>query len=421
MSNTQQRNFTKSNVKYLTLTAKQINERVEKRNKERETNPKLPNAITLDLINKLPQSIKAKEHKIQYYRLAIWNEDTETYMPFKINKGVFTVGGRPKGEWGEKKKELLAANPTKKWEDLSIEERGPPNYFKIMFNCKMYDPLTLTEVVTKEFAENPINKDLKPSEYNYKLEKYLIYIRDEQDWILCHLNIHDATSEIFSKDNGEWLYDNLNKYTLPEAFRSHVQTLCNANEEVMAKLKKSDPKKWRSVVENKGLIELEHPVGWIRTKMNYENPNQLITNFRDATNRGPNNQPRMAVSGSFSKPKVLKPLDYSNFNYWLNPGSFCVNNVCEIRAMTSNKGPTTHCYWYDATVRTVASTKKEYQMDDDDRDILDALGYGVTTQNNTLDELDDNEECKEDNPSTENLGSDIQSLKDIGNLLITDE
>jgi hypothetical protein len=419
MSNTN-RKYTKSTVKYLSLTPKQINDIVETREKLRETDEKLSSAIVLDLTNKLPQSEKAKEHNIQYYRPAIFNSETETYMPFKIIKGVFRTGSRPKGEWGDKKKDLLDSHNGEKWDDLSMEQRGPPQYFKIMFNCKQYDPKMLTELITKEFEDDPINKDLKPSEYNDKLAKYILFIREEQEWIQCHLNIHNATSDIFSPDNSEWLYDNLSGYTLPESFRSHIQTMATADDETMAKLKKTDPVKWKSVISNKGLIDLENPVGWTRTRMDFENPTELQTTFRDATNIGPSGQPRRAQSGSFTKPKVKKPLNYSNFNYWLNPGSFCVGNVCEIRVMTSNKAPTTHCYWYDATVRTVASAKKEYQMADDDRDLLAALGYGATQPTEDAEDEEDAEDAKdeEDGPDAEETGGDLASL---ANMVIQDE
>jgi hypothetical protein len=416
------RKFKKSTVKYLSLSPRQINDIVEKRNKLRANDDTLSSAIILDLNNKLPQSDKAKNHNIQYYRMAIWNEETETFMPFKVNKGVYRTGSRPKGEWGDKKKELLASNPGDKWEELSMEQRGPPQYFKTMFNCKQYDSETLEETITKEFEDDPVNKDLKPSEYNDKLKKYLYFIREEQEWIQCHLNIYDATSEIFSKDNSEWLYDNLNGYTIPEPFRSHIQTKSKADDEVMAKLKKSDPVKWKAVIADNGLIDLPDPVGWSRTRMDYENPTQLQTTFRDATNIGPTGQPRRAVSGSFSKPKVKKQLDYANFNYWLNPGSYCVGNVCEIRAMTSNKAPTTHCYWYDATVRTVASTKKEYQMADDDRELLAALGYGAVSTPAEGDGDDDEDKASDpDGEAPEGGGDGEDSLAGLLNMVTVDE
>lgn len=413
MSNS--RTYNKSIVKYLNLTPRQINDIVEKREKDRENDKTLSSAIVLDLVNKLPQSEKAKTHKIQYHRLAIWNEESETFMPFKIIKGVFRTGSRPKGEWGDKKKELEASNPGEKWDELSMEQRGPPQYFKVMFNCKQLDPKTLEETITKEFELDPINKDLKPSEYKDKLTKYLLFIREEQEWIQCHLSIHNATGDIFSSENSEWLFDNLNGYTIPDSFRSHIQTLATADDDVMAKLKKTDPKRWKEVLGNKGLIDLENPVGWSRVRMDFENPSELQTTFRDATNIGPNGQPRRAQSGSFSKPNVKKPLNYANFNYWLNPGSFTVGNICEVRAMTSNKAPTTHCYWYDATVRTVASTKKEYQMQDDDRDLLAALGYGVSNADpeDDVDERKDDDDDDETPPEGIDADSDLASLTNM--------
>ena len=132
-----QRKYNKSTVKYLNLTPKEINTIVEKRNQLREKDDKLSNAIVLDLTNKLSQTDKSKEHNIQYYRLAIYNEDTETYMPFKIIKGFFRTGSRPKGEWGDKKKDIIANNPGKKWEDIPMEDRGPPQYFKVMYKFIM--------------------------------------------------------------------------------------------------------------------------------------------------------------------------------------------------------------------------------------------------------------------------------------------
>ena len=70
-----------------------------------------------------------------------------------------------------------------------------------------------------------------------------------------------------------------------------------------------------------------------------------------------------------------------------------MNNSCEVKVLTSNRAPTTHCYWWDATVRTVASTQKEQTMDDGDRDMLIALGYGQVNRDDddekASDEFDD--------------------------------
>ena len=416
--------YKKSNVKYISLTPREINDIVDTRNKLREKDETLSNAIILDLKNKIVPGETAKMHNNQYYRLAIYQEGTETYQPFKIIKGTFRTGSRPKGEYGDKKKEIMAQYPGKKWEDISMEERGPPQLFMTKFKCKMYDPETLDEDVTKEFKENPENQDLKPSEYTQKLEKYLKFVRDEQEWFQCHLNIYDATNEIFSEDNAEWLYENLNGYTLVDTARSHVQALCNADDETMLKLKKENPKKWKEVVANKGLIELDHPWGTMRTKMNFNERKLLQTTFRDASNIGADRQPRRPVCGSYSKPKVQKPLDYANFNYWLNPGSYCVNCTCEVRVLTSNRAPTTHCYWYEATVLPVASTRKEKVMEDDDRDMLASLGLGlVSPQESNEDDgddfnPDDNVPEDDDVPPAGDADGDLANL---ANLVIKDE
>lgn len=395
--------YKKTKVSYLTLTPNELNSIVEKHD----------NAIRIDTVNKCPQSDKMKENDCAYHRLAIFDEKTDSYRPFYIDKASFRTASRPKrgGDDNDKKK-----NFNKDAEEVDL---GPPKYFKIMMNCQSLDSDKLEEKVTKEFDEDPLNKDLSVENRALKLKALIAFEKAQQEFVQTNLNIYDAIMETFSKDNVVWLSENLG-YVLKEAPNPHVQTQCKASPDVLAALKKEDPEKHKQVLANGGLVDLPDPVAWLRCNMGWKDDQKHLigTTFYDATNISSDGKPRRAKAGTKKDPKTLKPLDYTNFAHWLTPGSFCVASKFEYKVCTSSRGASTHANLYDSTVRTVPSKTTERVADEEDRNLLFSLGLGVPTQSVASGSDNDDDEDNEDNDDDAPQDDASQSLADLASMVI---